>query len=1482
MSATGPTSVPRGASGGTRSAASAVRAKQAVSRGRDGHEQEADRVASAVVLGGARQAGPAAASVGVRRFADGPVGRVASSISPLAQPTPTQRQRSVQPEPEFKLQLQEQEEGAQAERKPQHQEEERPQKTIQREAEEGEKPQAKVQRQSEEEGEAQTRLQRSGQAEREKEQANAQRQPEERRAPQATIDRQVGQEAPAQMRLPRKPEKTEEAQAEVQRPKQEAPRAEVQPSEQAEPGKQKPGVQRQAEERREPQAPLDRQAQQEEPAQARLQRQAEAEEPETGKAEGKDGKAAADGEAPAGEAQAVSAGGGGGPVKLHMPEPPSGPSPATLKRIGGVQGRAGGAAAAKAALPAGASQVGDARQAVDQPEAEAKAHAQADLIAMLDEKPAPSPEIVKLCERIREVIRNKRPPDEDALMEAKPEGEALDAGNQLNSSVEGETKKVQGNYGPVDNPPVGAAPAKGQELPGQPEAAAAPEVNAKAATPDPVPASNVSLDADAEASKKKMEDAGMNTPAAQLVQSGPVAEARGAQGELDQAAKEDPAKVLAGQKEALAKAEDNMAALQQQALTALTTSRATTTKGATSQQEGMVGSEESRRAKASAEAQQIFTDAQKAVTALLQPLASNAIDEWEAAKTLLVAKFKSDLAIVQDRVKERHSGVGGFFVGLWDVVTGLPDWATKAYDEAELHFSEGVIEKITRISVEVNTVIATCELLIKTARDRIAKIFSELGGGLAEWAAQEQAKFDGQLDKLHDQAIATRDNFNKDLMDRSKEAVDEVRAEISELRKKAGGLVGRIVSAINRFIEDPVKFIIEGLLELLGIPPAAFWAVVAKIKKVIKDIADDPLKFASNLLKGLSEGFGKFFDNFGTHLLKGFLSWLLGGLKDVQIPKDVSVKSIVTFFLQLMGITWPNIRKILVKLIGAKNVALIEKVYSLVSLLMEKGPEGIYEMIQEKLDPQSIVDQVVQLAVDFMVSAIIKQVTARIIALFNPVGAIVQALEAIYRVLKWIFQNAAKIFTLVETVVNGIADILAGNTGGFAGAVEKALGMLIAPVIAFIADYLSLGDLPSIVADKVKSMREWILGLIEKALTWIIEKGKALLAAIGIGKKEDKKDKKGEVDEGLGETTEFSADGDLHTLWIEKKGGAIAVLVKSKTAAVESLLSDFESKLAKETDKERKSKGQELINTARSKLGPTTEAATVESTADEKAKQEGADAGVIQESQAAGANTKASEDELAGALAAVFEFFGLDSGIAALIGKPVPADGAAPTGYTYFKDGPYKEIRKAEGAKDEYPQVYVDVDGLVQYGEPELTRYDQELIRDWENAKSTVADQFESDGAPRLDEVDKYIIEALKRKLPWQHRWGIREGLRGLIREINTGSPVVAVEKWVGRARIDWVISIIQGVNLQVLVEYKHWTAVKDADLYDRALRLMDQLEEYIRNARVGGNNYPVLIVKWPAFSRLNPRAQRVFRRSLDSIESYGATYGVAVVVELS
>lgn len=1166
------------------------------------------------------------------------------------------------------------------------------------------------------------------------------------------------------------------------------------------------------------------------------------------------------------------------PLKLHMPKPPAGISPATQRRIRGVQARAGSRAVAHGALPSGASQVGAARQAVTEPDAEAVAKAQAELINQV--QAAASPEIVKLCERIREVIRNKRPPDEDALMEAKPEEEALNAGNQLNATVQGEAGKVQDHYGELNNPPTAVA-TKGRDLPPQPPLPDTPPLNATVAVPDAVPPGNVSLNADAADSSQKMRDAGMDTPAAQLAQSGPVAEARGAQSELEQVAKEDPAKVLAGQKVALTQAEGDMAALQAQALTALTNSRVADVKSNSSRQKGMVASEESLRAKAGAEAQKAFNDAQSQVAALLQPLASNAMAEWEAAKEVLVSQFKADLAIVQKRVEERHSGVGGFFVGLWDAVTGLPGWAEDAYTKAETNFGDGVIAKLTTISANVNSVIAACDLIIKNARNRIAKIFSDLPESLNGWALQEQAKFDGQLDQLHIQVIAARDRFNKDLVERSSQAVDEVRTEIAELRKKAGGLVGRIVSAVNRFLEDPVKFIIEGLLDLLGISPAAFWAVVAKIRKFVKEIADDPLTFADNLLKGLGQGFSQFFDNILSHLLKGFISWLTGGLGNVgvQLPKDLSLKSIITFFLQLMGITWPRIRKILAKHVGEKNVALLEKVYSLVSFLIEKGPEGIYEMIKEKLDPQAIVDQIVQLAVDFLIAAVVKAVSARIILLFNPVGAILQALEAIYRVLKWIFQNAARIFTLIETVVNGIGDILAGSIGGFANAVEKALGMLIAPVISFLADYLGFGDLPAKIAEKIKSFQEWILGLIEKALVWIIEKGKALLAAAGLGGKD--KDKKGTRpdEEGVGESIDFEGNGESHRLWIAVHGRDAEVMVASRSQTLGEYLDD----VAREAGNDPVAGPH--IRAAREilgRLGPDADKLAVQLAKRAAAEDEAAAAGtddveVAQEQT----KVKGEQNLLVEHLKIIFELL---NPIQNVIGENVDKLERAPFGYQFTTVEKLKEIRRAGGfgAADEkrFPTVHTKLDGTIALDKGP-SRYDLGLIEEFRRAVEQAKDRLDYDEAPTFDGNPESLVSRLETSTG-ERAIGSRRQMQRFIAVVIGGDIVTGAEVDIGvRRSVDHTLLVMEGPEaIDVAVEYKHWTGhlsqYKRKKLYTR---LREQLSYQVVLAAKGGRRFKELRIEWPEFHGLDNISQANFLLVMREAEGMGRMINVRVRV---
>ncbi len=674
----------------------------------------------------------------------------------------------------------------------------------------------------------------------------------------------------------------------------------------------------------------------------------------------------------------------------------------------------------------------------------------------------------------------------------------------------------------------------------------------------------------------------MTSPAAEVIQNGPVAEARAAHGELAESAEVDPAEVLAEQNAALESARGDMASLQEQALQALQQSRSQTVGDTTTQQANMVGSEEQMRATLGAQAESIFTNAQSQVERLLEPLSTTAMNMWNAGRDRISTEFDQSLARVQRWIDDRHSGVGGGLVELWDNLTGYPDWITDAYDRAETKFGNSICDLIREISIYVNGIILTSEELIDTADRQIAELFENAPGELGEWAAAEQERFRERLGGLREQVANTQSDINKGIVESAAQAVQEARQRIHELREKAKGLIGRIADAINDFLDDPVRAIINGLLSLVGIEPSRFWALLARIEQVVADIADDPLGFAENLLAAIGAGFQRFFDNFLVHLFQGFIDWLFSGLGavGVQIPQDLSLASIVTFFLELMGITWARIRRLLAKHIGEENVALLEQAYELISDLIEMGPQGIYAMLEDQLDPQNILDTVIDMAVTFVRDALITQITARIIMMFNPVGAIAQAIEAIYRVFKWIFENAARIFSLVETVVNGMADIIAGNISGMAIAVETALARLLVPVIDFFMEFAHLGDLPEKVADTIRGLQEWVEGILDRVIGWLAERAKGVLEALGLGGDEEEGD--GELDDTeVGKEVRFSADGESHKMYIDTAGEGVELMINSTPMSVGSKL----DRLAEKADGlsgDKKQEADGLIGQARS------------------------------------------------------------------------------------------------------------------------------------------------------------------------------------------------------------------------------------------------------------------------------------------------------------
>src|SRR5690349_6326662 len=109
-----------------------------------------------------------------------------------------------------------------------------------------------------------------------------------------------------------------------------------------------------------------------------------------------------------------------------------------------------------------------------------------------------------------------------------------------------------------------------------------------------------------------------------------------------------------------------MAALQQQALNALTSSRRKTVAATGGQQKKMVGSEADMRAAASKEARGYFTAAQNQVDDQLRDLTKSAMANWDPGVADASRKFQEHLAQVDKWIHERHKGVGGTLLSIGD------------------------------------------------------------------------------------------------------------------------------------------------------------------------------------------------------------------------------------------------------------------------------------------------------------------------------------------------------------------------------------------------------------------------------------------------------------------------------------------------------------------------------------------------------------------------------------------------------------------------------------------------------------------------------------------------------------------------------------------------------------------------------------------------------------------------------------------------
>src|SRR5262249_38096106 len=250
----------------------------------------------------------------------------------------------------------------------------------------------------------------------------------------------------------------------------------------------------------------------------------------------------------------------------------------------------------------------------------------------------------------------------------------------------------------------------------------------------------------------------------------------------------------------------------------------------------------------------------------------------------------------------------------------------------------------------------------------------------------------------------------------------------------------------------------------------------------------------------IKRGLDQFGRRIWEHLKTGVIDWLVGALEGagLKLPKVWDLKGIVDLVLQVLGISYAKMRGKLVKVIGEPAVAMIERIFAFIQVLVTEGPAAAWDKIVEAVG--SLWDMVIGGIKDWAVSKIVTAALTKLATMLNPAGAIIQAIIAIYNTVAFFVERIKQILAMVEAIVDSIARIAAGKLAEAADCVERAMARTLPVILGFLARLIGLGDVSGAIKKVITTIQDKVDKAIDAVIAWIVEKVKALL-----GKKEDPK-----------------------------------------------------------------------------------------------------------------------------------------------------------------------------------------------------------------------------------------------------------------------------------------------------------------------------------------------------------------------------------------
>lgn len=419
---------------------------------------------------------------------------------------------------------------------------------------------------------------------------------------------------------------------------------------------------------------------------------------------------------------------------------------------------------------------------------------------------------------------------------------------------------------------------------------------------------------------------------------------------------------------------------------------------------------------------------------------------------------------------DRYSGVIGKGYWVKDRFMDLPDEVNAFYRDGRQRYLDAMDQVVDTIAILVSALLNAARTRIERGRAEVTTYVTGLQGDLAELGRTTAAQLDNRFDLLQSDVDAKRDELVDTVARRAAGATSELDQRIAELKEQNKGLVTRGIE-----FAEHVGDVIADLGSLL-------LRVLTKAASVITDIIAHPIRFLGHLIGAVGDGIGRFGSRIVQHLEESLLDLLFGelGSTGIRVPARLDLPGVFDLVLQVLGLTYDKIRDRLVHQLGEPFVARMEQVAGLFVTLHRQGLPGIVDVVQRQVG--NLYELVIGKVKEFIVERVVKAGLAYIGALLTPVGAFIKACMTIYDIVMFVVEKARQLAGFVDSVLDSIAAIAAGNVDAAAARIESALAQGLTTVIGFLARLAKLDTVSAKVRSIIEAIRKPIGQTVDRVI----------------------------------------------------------------------------------------------------------------------------------------------------------------------------------------------------------------------------------------------------------------------------------------------------------------------------------------------------------------------------------------------------------------